>query len=55
MQAGYACDDNAGLYFEDQRVARVVTTRAGAKCYYVSAENGVVSERVLEPEPIPSE
>ncbi|MFY7947987.1 MAG: Type 1 glutamine amidotransferase-like domain-containing protein, partial [Gemmatimonas sp.] len=35
MKPGYACDNDAGLYFEDNEVKRVVATRAEAKCYYV--------------------
>ena len=52
MQPGYACDNDAGLYFEETTVKRVVATRVGAKCYYVSADNGVVTEKVLEPDQI---
>jgi len=52
MQPGYACDNDAGIYFEETAVKRVVATRAGAKCYYVSAENGRATEKVLEPEQI---
>ncbi len=52
MKAGYACDNNAGIYFEDNEVRRVVTTRAGAKCYHVSRGPTGVVERVLEPEMI---
>lgn len=50
MQPGYACDNDAGLYFENDTVKRVVATRAGAKCYFVRAVNGKVEEQVLEPE-----
>jgi dipeptidase E len=50
MKPGYACDNNAGIYFEDNEVKRVVTSRAGAKAYYVSAVGGQVVEKVLEPE-----
>lgn len=50
MKPGYACDNDAGLYFEDTEVRRVVATRAGAKVYYVSVVDGKVVERVLEPE-----
>jgi peptidase E len=50
MKPGYACDNNAGIYFEDNEVKRVVTSRAGAKVYYVNAVNGKAVERVLEPE-----
>jgi peptidase E len=52
MKPGYACDNDAGIYFEDNEVKRVVSTRAGAKCYYVSVVDGKVVERVMEPETI---
>ena len=52
LKPGYACDNNAGIYFEDNEVKRVVTSRAGAKVYYVSVVSGKVVERVLEPEMI---
>ena len=52
MKPGYACDNDAGLYFEDNEVKRVVHTRAEAKCYYVSAVGGKVVEKVLQPERI---
>jgi dipeptidase E len=52
MKPGYACDNDAGLYFEDNEVRRVVSTRAGAKCYFVSAVEGKAVERVMEPEMI---
>ncbi|MCC7415743.1 MAG: peptidase E [Acidobacteria bacterium] len=52
MKPGYACDNDAGILFEDQTVKRVVHTRAAAKCYYVSEAGGRAVERVLEPEMI---
>ena len=52
MKPGYACDNNAGICFEDNEVKRVVASRSGAKVYYVSVVNGRVNERVLEPEMI---
>ena len=52
MKPGYACDNDAGIYFEDNAVKRVVSARAGAKVYYVSAVAGTVSEKVMEPEHI---
>jgi dipeptidase E len=52
MKPGYACDNDAGLYFEDNDVKRVVSTRDGAKCYYVSVVDGKVVEKPLEPERI---
>ena len=50
MKPGYACDNDAGIYFEDNAVKRVVSTRADAKCYYVSVVGGKVVEKVIEPE-----
>ena len=52
MKPGYACDNNAGICFEDNDVRRVVSSRAGAKVYYVSVVDGRIDERVLEPETI---
>ncbi len=52
MKPGYACDDDAGIYFEDDRVVRVVSAREGAKVYYVNVVDGAVSEREFEPERI---
>jgi dipeptidase E len=52
MKPGYACDNDAGIYFEDNTVKRVVSTRAAAKVYYVSIEGGKVVEKVMEPERI---
>jgi peptidase E len=52
MKPGYACDNDAGIYFEDNEVKRVVSTRAAAKVYYVSVVGGQVVEKVLEPERI---
>ncbi len=49
---GYACDNDAGIYFEDNEVKRVVSTRADAKVYYVSRVGDEVVERVMEPERI---
>jgi dipeptidase E len=50
MKPGYACDNDAGIYFEDNEVKRVVATKAEAKVYYVSVVNGKVAEKVLQPE-----
>ena len=52
MKPGYACDNDAGIYFEDNEVKRVVSTRPEAKVYYVSVVGGKVVEKVLEPEHI---
>ena len=52
MKPGYACDNDAGIYFEDNEVKRVVSSRAGAKVYFVSASGGEAVEKALEPEMI---
>ena len=52
MKPGYACDNDAGIYFEDNEVRRVVSTRADAKVYYVSTVGGKVVEKLMEPERI---
>jgi peptidase E len=50
LKPGYACDNAAGIYFEDNRVARVVATSPDAKVYRVSLVGGEIVEEVLEPE-----
>jgi len=50
MKPGYACDNNAGIYFEDNEVARVVHTREGARVYYVSMVGGQIHEEPLASE-----
>ena len=50
MKPGYAVDNDAGIYFEETDVKRVVTIRPGAKAYYVSAVGGKAVEKPLEPE-----
>jgi dipeptidase E len=53
LKPGYACDNEAGLYFEGTEVRRVVASKDNAKAYHVSMVDGVLVERVLEPERIP--
>ena len=50
LKPGYACDNGAGMYFEDNVVKRVVATAAGAKVYRVGLVGGEVVEEVLEPD-----
>jgi dipeptidase E len=52
MKPGYACDNDAGIYFEDNEVKRVVNTRPDAKVYYVSVVGGKVVEKLMEPQSI---
>jgi peptidase E len=52
MKPGWACDNDAGIYFEVNEVKRVVHTRKEAKVYYVSVVDGKVVEKPYEPEMI---
>jgi hypothetical protein len=52
MKPGYACDNDAGIYFEDNEPKRVVATRADAKVYHVSRAGDRAVERTMEPERI---
>ncbi len=52
MKPGYACDNDAGMYFEDNVVKRVVSSRPAAKVYYVSMVGGKIVEKIMEPESI---
>jgi peptidase E len=52
MKPGYACDNDAGLYFENTTVKRVVSTRPAAKAYRVHVVGGKVVEEVMQPESI---
>jgi len=52
MKPGYACYTDAGIYFEDNTVKRVIATRPGARVFYVSAANGKAVEKELTPEMI---
>jgi peptidase E len=52
MKPGWACDNDAGIYFEGTEVKRIVSARAGARVYYVSAEAGKAVEKPYEPEMI---
>ena len=52
MKPGYACDNDAGIYFENDSVKRIVATRADAKVYYVSAVDGRAVEKQLDAEMI---
>jgi peptidase E len=52
MKPGWACDNDAGIYFEDNEPRRFVHTRDAARVYYVSVEGGKAVERVHAPEKI---
>jgi dipeptidase E len=50
IKPGYGLDENAGLYFENETVAKVLAGDSKNKVYQVSVENGGIVEKVLEPE-----
>ncbi len=50
MKPGYACDNDAGVYFEDNEVRRVVATRPDARVYFVRSVGGRIEEREMVPE-----
>jgi len=52
LKPGYACDNDAGIYFENDSVKRIVATRPDAKVYYVSAVDGRAVEKQLDAEMI---
>jgi len=47
MKPGWACDNDAGIYFENADVKRVVASREDAGVYYVSVREGEVVEEVV--------
>jgi peptidase E len=52
LKPGYACDNEAGLYFEGTELKRVVAAKDGARCYFVQSVGGDIIEQVLEPDRI---
>ena len=51
---GYACDDRAAIYFENEQVKQVVSLDEESNAYYVSMSGGEVNERVLPKEILPT-
>jgi len=47
---GYACDDQAGIYFEDNELCQVVTLHEYENAYYVCQKAGAVKEKKLAKE-----
>lgn len=52
LKSGYACHNDAGIYFEDNTAKRVVHTRADAKVFYVSRSGNEAVEKELPAEMI---
>jgi dipeptidase E len=47
FKPGYACDDQAAIYFEDNEVKKVIALKDESNAYYVYEENGEAKERKL--------
>lgn len=52
-KSGYACDDKAGIYFENEQVREVVSLNEKSNAYFVSLSEGVVKETVLQKKILP--
>jgi len=52
LKPGYACDNDAGIYFANNEVKRVVHTREDARVYYVSLQGDKIVEDELKAEMI---
>ena len=50
MKPGYACDNDAGIYFEDNDVKRVVSHARRREGVLRERRDGKVVEKVMEPE-----
>jgi peptidase E len=52
LKPGWACDNDAGIYFEGTEAVRFVSTRPDARVYYVDLVGGEVVETPYGTEPI---
>ena len=50
LSPGYACDDMAGIYFENEEFKNAVSADSTSKSYYVDSVDKKIRERVLETE-----
>ena len=50
LKAGYACDDRAGILFENEKPVKIVSANKENNCYFISVENGKVKEDMLKTE-----
>ena len=50
LKAGYAIDNNAAIYFEDNRVSKVVASDNKSNAYYVELYGGNIRETKLKPD-----
>lgn len=50
---GYACDDQAALYFENEKLIKAVNSNPTSKAYYVDLVQGRIVEKELPMEELP--
>jgi dipeptidase E len=50
LEPGYACDNQAGIYFENEQFIKSVALNDKSKSYYVSLVDGKISEKELPTE-----
>lgn len=50
LSPGYACDNQSGIYFENETFVRAVSSNAKSTSYFVDLNGGQVTERDLKPE-----
>jgi dipeptidase E len=50
LMPGFACDETAGLYFENTSLAKVVTQNTADQAYQITLKNGIVVETPLKAE-----
>ncbi|HYV97814.1 MAG TPA: peptidase E [Gemmatimonadaceae bacterium] len=52
MKPGFACDNDAGIYFEETTPKRYLSARDGSKVYFVKSAGGVAVETAYDMEKI---
>ncbi len=50
LSPGYACDNQSGLYFENEALVRCVTSSPNSRSYFVDLKDGKISEQELKAE-----
>jgi len=53
LRAGYACDDRAGILFQDEKLTKSVAADPDSHTYFVSVADGKIKEEQLPIEPLP--
>lgn len=53
LSAGYACDNQSGIYFENETLVRCVSSNPKSRSFFVELKDGAIVERELKAELIP--